>query len=125
MARATTWSERAVGAASVKPMKLKANMIVSCHPDLLRWPGRSTGHCERLPESPIADPKRLHQFPEIITEIELEADAARGDGSRHVMSNSAHRLRIAVDIGGTFTDLAAFDEADPSLTLARRAVGDA
>ncbi|HXE28388.1 MAG TPA: hydantoinase/oxoprolinase family protein, partial [Stellaceae bacterium] len=35
------------------------------------------------------------------------------------MSSSAHRLRIAVDIGGTFTDLAAFDEAGAKLTFGK------
>ena len=33
------------------------------------------------------------------------------------MSGTAHRLRIAVDIGGTFTDLAVFDEAGGKLTF--------
>ncbi|HEX4192973.1 MAG TPA: hydantoinase/oxoprolinase family protein, partial [Stellaceae bacterium] len=35
------------------------------------------------------------------------------------MSGSAHRLRIAVDIGGTFTDLAAFDESGAKLTFGK------
>jgi N-methylhydantoinase A len=35
------------------------------------------------------------------------------------MRNSARRLRIAVDIGGTFTDLAAFDERGERLTFGK------
>jgi N-methylhydantoinase A len=35
------------------------------------------------------------------------------------MTDPAHRLRIAVDIGGTFTDLAAFDETAGRLSLGK------
>lgn len=35
------------------------------------------------------------------------------------MSDPAHRLRIAVDIGGTFTDLAAFDEKGKLLSFGK------
>jgi N-methylhydantoinase A len=35
------------------------------------------------------------------------------------MSNSTQRLRIAVDIGGTFTDLAVFNETASDLSFGK------